>query len=386
MSGRSAARAISFPPSAFDEYIAAAGLAPRLGLALARAAEASRTVEGACDSALAIEALLLGPPPPEGLREVLRLVLDSLGGAAYLRVERDELGPGEADFLPAASTAQSLDSIRLAWARAWTPGRLRGGVPARPMSAVAAAVPATDDEAAARPGPRRERAMDGTIIAADPAALKQALEAVEAELCGGSEALRERLVLVRYLIGTIMLPLVSFADPFAYLKPGEWIAGADGELGALLERSYALEEALDRLGPAGYSDDISSGRPGGAQTSERGAAGTAGARQLIGIPSAPGRAAGRAVRPGARGDDVPSGSRPILVCDRYRRGILEAYPDAAAIVERDGARIGLGARLARTVGIPCVSGVPDLARIAGGAELMVDGDLGIVVVDARGLR
>lgn len=401
MSERREARAIKIPPSAFDEYIAAAGLAPRFGLALARAAAASGTVEGACDSSLEIEALLLGPPPTEGLREALRLALDSLGGPAYLRVERAELGPGEADFLAAASAAQSLDSIRLAWARSWSPGRMRGGVPTRPMDALSAmpaaipaaipaagtaAVPATANEAARRLGPRRERASDGTVIAADPDALERALDAVEAERGQESEALRERLVLVRYLIGTRMLPLVSYADPFAFLKLGASATGADGGLGALLERSYALEEAVDRLGPSDAGAGASSGSPGATEAATRGAARTAGAtgaRQLIGIPSAPGRADGRAVRPEAPGGDAPGGPRPILVCDRYSRGLVEAYPDAAAIVEREGGRIGLGARLARSVGIPCVSGVQDLARIPDGAELMVDGGLGIVTVAAR---
>lgn len=396
MSERSEAGAIKIPPAAFDEYIAAAGLAPRLGLALARAAAASRTLEGACDSALEIEALLLGSPPTEGLRETLRRILDSLGGSAYLRVERDDLGSGQAEFLSAASAAQGLDSIRLAWARAWTPGRLRAGFPILPMiatsavpAAIPAAVPATDDGASRRPSPRRERAADGTVLAADAADLKRALDAVEAERGQESGTLRERLVLVRYLIGTIMLPLHSYADPFAFLKLGASDTGADGGLGALLERSYALEEALDRLGPSDSGTDPSSGSPGASEEASRYGVGTAGAtgetsaRQLIGIPSASGRASGRAVRPAARGGGAPSGSRPILVCDRYSRGLVEAYPDAAAIVERDGARIGLGARLARTYGIPCVSGVPDLARIPEAAELMVDGELGIVTVAAR---
>lgn len=400
MSERSEAGAIKIPPAAFDEYIAAAGLAPRLGLALARAAAASRTLESACDSALEIEALLLGPPPTEGLREALRLALDSLGGPAYLRVERDDLSSGQAEFLTAASAAQSLDSIRLAWARSWSPGRLRAGVPIRPMdalsavpaaipAAVPAAVPATDDGASRRPSPRRERATDGTVLTADAADLKRALDAVEAERGQESGTLRERLVLVRYLIGTIMLPLHSYADPFAFLKLGASDTGADGELGALLERSYALEEALDRLGPSDSGTDPSSGSPGASEEASRDGVGTAGstgetsARQLIGIPSAPGRASGRVVRPAARGGGAPSGSRPILVCDRYSRGLVEAYPDAAAIVEREGGRIGLGARLARSVGIPCVSGVPDLARIPEAAELMVDGELGIVTVAAR---
>jgi phosphohistidine swiveling domain-containing protein len=252
-------------------------------------------------------------------------------------------------------------------------------------SAVPAAASATEDGAAPRSGPRRERATDGTVLAADPAALKRALDAVEAELRRGGEALRERLVLVRYLIGTIMLPLVSWADPFAFLKPGASETGADGGLGALLERSYALEEALDRLGPTDGGTKPSSGSPGASEEASRDGVGTAGAtgetsaRQLIGIPSVPGQASGRAVRPRARGGE-PGGSRPILVCDRYSRGLVEAYPDAAAVVEREGGRIGLGARLARSVGIPCVSGVPDLARIPEGAELMVDGELGIVTV------
>lgn len=256
-------------------------------------------------------------------------------------------------------------------------------------SAVSAAGTATDGWAGLRPGPRRERATDGTVLAADPADLKRALDAVEAELHRGGEALRERLVLVRYLIGTIMLPLHSYAEPFVFLKPGVWATGADGELGVLLERSYAHEEALDRLGPSGTGSGLSSGSPGAIVKAERGAARTAGAideasaRQLIGIPSAPGLAVGRAVRPGARSSDALSSTRPILVCDRLSRGLVEAFPGIAAAVEREGARIGLGARLARSVGIPCVSGVPDLAKIPEGAELKVDGELGIVTVTAR---
>ena len=83
----------------------------------------------------------------------------------------------------------------------------------------------------------------------------------------------------------------------------------------------------------------------------------------------------------AAGRGAADGSPPfVLLCDRLTRDLLAAFPDAAAAAERDGGRVGLG-RLARSAGLPCVSGVRDLDRVSEGTRVGVDGDLGIVSLE-----
>jgi phosphoenolpyruvate synthase/pyruvate phosphate dikinase len=71
----------------------------------------------------------------------------------------------------------------------------------------------------------------------------------------------------------------------------------------------------------------------------------------------------------------------VLVCDAIEPEITLVVPSAAGIVERRGGMLIHGAVIAREYGIPCVTGVPDAARlISTGDTVTVDGYLGIVIL------
>ena len=105
-------------------------------------------------------------------------------------------------------------------------------------------------------------------------------------------------------------------------------------------------------------------------------------RQLLGQPAGPGVATGTArILTGV--DDlhlVEDGE--ILVCDAISPTMSFVVPLVAAIVERRGGMLIHGAIIAREYGIPCVTGVPDAAKvIKNGDRLVVDGYLGIIRVE-----
>jgi len=71
----------------------------------------------------------------------------------------------------------------------------------------------------------------------------------------------------------------------------------------------------------------------------------------------------------------------ILVCDAVQPDMTFIVPLASAIVERRGGMLIHGAIIAREYGLPCITGVTDAASlIHTGDEIMVDGYLGIVII------
>lgn len=103
------------------------------------------------------------------------------------------------------------------------------------------------------------------------------------------------------------------------------------------------------------------------------------ARQLIGQPSSPGLANGKARVITCHEDLAGFSNGEILVCDAISPTMTFVVPLAGAIVERRGGMLIHGAIIAREYGIPCVTGVDDaVAQIKDGANLTVDGFLGIV--------
>jgi pyruvate,water dikinase len=104
-------------------------------------------------------------------------------------------------------------------------------------------------------------------------------------------------------------------------------------------------------------------------------------RQLVGQPAGPGIAAG--VARVIEGQEELLGFRrgEVLVCDALSPAMTFVIPLASAVVERRGGMLIHGAIIAREYGIPCVTGVPDAARlIRTGMRLTVDGYLGLVRV------
>jgi rifampicin phosphotransferase len=104
-------------------------------------------------------------------------------------------------------------------------------------------------------------------------------------------------------------------------------------------------------------------------------------RQLIGQPSGPGLAKGRA-RVIKEASDLPAfKAGEVLVCDALDPNMTFVVPLCAAIVERRGGMLIHGAIIAREYGLACVTGVADATLlIATGDPLTVDGYLGIVVI------
>ena len=80
-------------------------------------------------------------------------------------------------------------------------------------------------------------------------------------------------------------------------------------------------------------------------------------------------------------------SGEILVCDAVDPNMTFVVPLAAGIVERRGGMLIHGAIIAREYGIPCVTGVPDAAKlIRTGDRITVDGHLGIVIIGESSLK
>lgn len=392
--------AVRIPPELFLDYLKDAGLGARFRLLLTRARETRRTFEGSCDASLEIEGLLCRSPPSEGFRDSLRTLLEPLGSDLVLRIPRADLGSGEADLLPVSSRAEVLDALRRAWAGSWAPAAIRAGAPPDLPPVLealpAAALPRGRGNGSVR---RKERAPDGTILEADPEGLGRALDSAEAFLSaaraagpGALEGARERLVLVRCLAGSLYGRSVPPGDTFGFLAlPGSPDPGLQNLLG-LVRRSFGIEEQLVRAAgrEAGGAEpaDAAQGAVRLSGPEARPADGSR-AQQLTGTPSSPGRASGVAFRPG---HPRPAGGRTgagegrlaVLLCDRLTRSMLETFPDAAAAVERDGGRIGLGAHLARSARLPCVSGIRDLDRIPEGTRIRIDGDLGLLSLESPG--
>ncbi len=104
-------------------------------------------------------------------------------------------------------------------------------------------------------------------------------------------------------------------------------------------------------------------------------------RQLRGQPAGQGIAQGR-VRLVQNRDDLFRFKRgEILVCDAVDPTMTFIVPLAAAVVERRGGMLIHGAIIAREYGLPCVTGVPDAARLINTGDLVtVDGYYGLVTV------
>jgi rifampicin phosphotransferase len=104
-------------------------------------------------------------------------------------------------------------------------------------------------------------------------------------------------------------------------------------------------------------------------------------RQLIGQPSGPGIAKGKARIIKTHSDLADFLNGEILVCDSVDPNMTFIVPLSAGIVERRGGMLIHGAIIAREYGLPCVTGVPDVTSlITNGREITVDGYLGIVTV------
>jgi pyruvate,water dikinase len=104
-------------------------------------------------------------------------------------------------------------------------------------------------------------------------------------------------------------------------------------------------------------------------------------RQIVGQPSGPGIAVGKARVIINASDLFDFKAGEILVCDAIDPNMTFVVPLSAAVVERRGGMLIHGAIIAREYGLPCVTGVPNAtSAIRTGDEVTVDGFLGIVII------
>jgi pyruvate,water dikinase len=104
-------------------------------------------------------------------------------------------------------------------------------------------------------------------------------------------------------------------------------------------------------------------------------------RQIVGQPSGPGIAVGKARVIINASDLFDFEAGEILVCDAIDPNMTFVVPLSAAVVERRGGMLIHGAIIAREYGLPCVTGVPNAtSAIRTGDEVTVDGFLGIVII------
>jgi phosphohistidine swiveling domain-containing protein len=107
-------------------------------------------------------------------------------------------------------------------------------------------------------------------------------------------------------------------------------------------------------------------------------------RQIKGQPAGKGLASGKARVIRDQQDLFAFQRGEILVCDAIEPNMTFVVPLAAAIVERRGGMLIHGAIIAREYGIPCVTGIPNIADLVNtGNPLTVDGYLGIVVFNSN---
>lgn len=105
-------------------------------------------------------------------------------------------------------------------------------------------------------------------------------------------------------------------------------------------------------------------------------------RQLIGQPSGPGLAKGRARVIRGSSDLLAFKAGEVLVCDALDPNMTFVVPLCAAIVERRGGMLIHGAIIAREYALACVTGIPDATSLIETGDLLtVDGYLGIVVIE-----
>lgn len=152
-----------------------------------------------------------------------------------------------------------------------------------------------------------------------------------------------------------------------------------------LEEEAVREERRRRVfrgrGDAGPRTGVSPG-----ECTARGMGGTwvrLSARQLPGMPCSPGMARGQARVVRGEGDLTGFKAGEIMVCGSLEPGMAAIVPLAHAVVAEQGSLLREGTAIARRYGLPYVTGVSDATRfIRTGDRIVVDGHLGIVIIEA----
>ncbi len=363
---------VTIPPTHFHTFMTASGLDQRLAMVLERFAEHSLSREQGWDRTLEIEHLFATTPFPEPLALTLLEQLDVLDTPVMLRIEASQAVCGHAEWWPATTHHDILAAIAYAWARSlyWT---LDSAVP-QPIKpwlqhfapAIAVLEPPTSD--LIKPC-RWERRPCGDCLKVDDSTLATVLHQLEhsapatpAELLAAAH----EAAWVRYVCGALdnQRSLPEQAGAFFAALAQSPAAALPSPLQQLAQRATEREDH--------WLGQYATAQPPSAQISPR--VTHLRPQQLIGSAAAPGQACG-VVR------YVHSGEPDtVWVCSRLCSTSLQSVRLPAAVIEHHGGGCGLGAQLARRAGLPCVSGVSDLALLPPGIRVSVDGDLGLVTL------
>jgi phosphohistidine swiveling domain-containing protein len=181
-----------------------------------------------------------------------------------------------------------------------------------------------------------------------------------------------------YRFGMLYNRLVRPEDPFSYLSEldsenpnptdGSWemLSVAAGENPAWRRNAAdAMKRILSRLS---VSPAVGEGPVRGRRF-----------RQVSGMPSAPGRRSGRIERSGI----TPHHDGTVIVAASGELDAEDArrLPSSAGLVEYRGGRGGPGAFLCRKYGLPAVCEVENADWIPDSAQVILDGDTGIVTLE-----
>ena len=409
MSGLKHERGTPIPAALFHDFISQTGLTVPLTLLRERRLPQQMTREQLWDLNLEIEHLFSATPFPEALQLRLLQLLDSLDTELVVIVAcagaRPDSGAPQAELVPAATRADALAAIRGAWARSllWdardavAAGLEAGLQPLKRLQPEVTVIEAGDMTSGQRQrlGRRWERLRGGRYVelACEPLReLLQRAEQTSASDRAAADGAAADAAFVRYACGAIHNRLFAAPQPFAFLDRlvRRAAAASDGwqELQSLAERTIELEDQLVSTADAARGPQA---EPAVESAAVRAAVdrGMLEAQQLVGSPAAAGCAAGRVWRPGASSASPAAGTADaadaagpgrVLVCERLGSRLLQQAGGVAAVVERTGGRVGLGALLALRAAIPCVSGVNDAALLQDGVYVRVDGYLGLVSV------
>ncbi|MGD9941508.1 MAG: PEP-utilizing enzyme [Clostridia bacterium] len=402
-------KSVCVPAGYLLEYLQAGGLSDRMAMLAGRSLSAQPLLERALDLSLELSLLLATSPFPDRLQEKLLQSLDELGGRLLVRADGPGCGPSGMDLGVASTRAEALNLILAGWARAWSPSALLE----RPLVIPSADTPqdatpvikvvetnggtaaagtdyrGRDKTSTARP--LVEFLPDGSVVRLDAGSLKAALDNAEDELLRGlpqaATGIQDLANWIRYAFGSGYNSWNQPAKAFAFMElllPAchrhETTRGNHGTEGLPAGLDSELpDEVVELWHLALRATSLQLALPPAPELSGQSASGGILPQQLTGLAAAPGRASGRVSRSSGR-PLTPRGSSggTVIICKQLSLPLMAARP--AAVLERDGSRLGLGALLARDAGIPCISGIGDLTTLPDGLPVMVDGYLGLATI------
>jgi len=191
----------------------------------------------------------------------------------------------------------------------------------------------------------------------------------------------ERLAEAKLIEGRDDVFFLGWSDVTAYLR-GEW--GGEGARQLVADRKERHARWLSTPASSVYTDAApeDTATTPGLVASTTGAAQTVadGAPRLVGFGVSPGRIRGRARVVRSPDEAARLAAGEILVAPSTNPGWTPLFVRAGAVAVEVGGYLSHGAIVAREYGLPAVVNVPGLVdEVVDGEEVIVDGDLGLVI-------